>query len=679
MSKKTDISWSAIVGLDSHPTHDGAPAWRGAGFAIPLFSLRSNESMGVGDFADLKGAVDWAVATNQKMIQILPINDTTMTHTWEDSYPYNANSIFALHPQYLSIKSAGSLKDKAMQREIEREGAELNKLDMIDYERVNALKSRYTRQLYAEIGAETLDTKEFKKFFKESKHWIEAYALFSLLRDMYNTPESEKWGDDAIYSEKLRRKFCTAKSRYYNEIAYYYFVQYLLHCQLVEAHTYAQSRGVIFKGDIPIGVSRTSVDVWVSPELFRLDSQAGAPPDDFSVLGQNWGFPTYNWEEMAKDGYAWWIARFQNMAIYFDAYRIDHILGFFRIWEIPLDAVHGLLGYFNPAMPYTPDQMREWYGFYFEESYARPAINDWTLNQLFGDEANAVRERFFEADQYDQSNYHFKEEYNTQVKVVAATEKGAMQDGLLRLFTELLFIEDPHKRGQYHPRISAQQSYKYQAMNDHDKSCYNALYNDFFYHRHNDFWHYEAMRKLPTLISATSMLTCGEDLGMIPDCVASVMDTEKILSLEIQRMPKNPALEFGEPWNYPYRSVCTTSTHDMNPLRAWLKEDAGTTNRYLQRMFGRDLYNEPDYSGEICELIVKQHLYSPAMWCVLPLQDWLSIDETMRNSDPEAERINVPSNSRHYWRYRMHCTIEELLAAKELNDHIRGIIGESSR
>ncbi|MFR9503833.1 MAG: 4-alpha-glucanotransferase [Rikenellaceae bacterium] len=666
--KCQNISEDAIYVVEHEPVF-ALSAWRGAGVAIPLFSLRSEQSMGVGEFVDLKKMVDWARMTGQKIIQILPINDTTMSGTWEDSYPYNANSIFALHPQYISLKSVGTLSDKRLQAEIEKEGEALNALPKVDYEAVNALKNRYLKLLYAELGAKCFKKREYKKFFDENCYWLESYALFSLLRDKYSTPDFSLWGDEALYSDELMERY---KEECQEELGYYYFVQYHLHCQLLDARAYALKSGVAFKGDIPIGVSRTSVDVWVNPRLFRLDSQAGAPPDDFSVMGQNWGFPTYNWEEMALDGYAWWQARFSKMAEYFDAYRIDHILGFFRIWEIPLDAIHGLLGYFNPALPFTPQQMWERYGFTFEGVYTQPAINGWLLYRIFGKRSEEVIQHYLEV--VDMDSYSFKEEFNTQVKVAAAVDDETLREGLLSLFTEVLFVEDPHKTGHYHPRISAQNTFKYQAMNEYDKQRFNDLYNDFYYHLHNDYWCYEALKKLPKLISATNMLTCGEDLGMIPQCVPYVMDHEQILSLEIQRMPKNPTLLFGEPWNYPYRSVCTTSTHDMNPLRAWLLEDRDMSNKYFNHMLGVNHNMGDDCEEWLCVKIIRQHLLSPSMWTILPLQDWLSISEKYRGADPEDERINVPANSRHYWRYRMHCTIEQLIAADDLTDKISALV-----
>ena len=607
----------AIV-IDSLRPRFRITPWRGAGVAIPVFALRSNESFGVGEFNDLKLMVDWAASTGQSIIQILPVNDTTMTGTWQDSYPYNANSTFALHPQYLHLPDVGKLKDKKASARFEKLARELNALEQIDYEQVNNAKREYLRALYAQEGEKCFASKEFQEFMKGNAHWLRPYALFCALRDVNGTPDFSQWGQMATYTEQKALQY---EEEHREEVAFNHFVQFHLDRQLRKVRDYAHSKGVVLKGDIPIGISRTSVDAWVYPELFNMDSSAGAPPDDFSVMGQNWGFPTYNWTKMAEDGYAWWKARFVKMAEYFDAYRIDHILGFFRIWEVPLEAVNALLGRFNPALPYSEDEIRA-------------------------------------------NGFHFNREWHTAP--IEQTDN-------------VLFIEDKYKPGHYHPRISAHSTRMYENLTSDQKDAYNHLYNDFFYHRHNDFWYAEAMRKLPPLIEATGMLVCGEDLGMIPHCVPAVMEGEQILSLEIQRMPKDPSVEFANPQHYPYLSVCTTSTHDMNPVRAWWEEDRALSQRFFNQMLAT--WGEAPYYCEpwICELVVEQHLKSPAMLTILPWQDWVAMDGKMRRENPAEERINVPANSRHYWRYRMHMTLEELLAADEMNGLIRRKIKESGR
>lgn len=659
------------------------PAWKGAGIAIPVFSLKSEKSFGVGDFGDLKRMIDWAVKTRQKVIQILPINDTTMTHAWTDSYPYNSISIYAFHPMYADLKQMGTLKDKELATKFGNRQKELNSLPAIDYEAVNQTKWEFFRLIFKQEGEKVLSSKGFKAFFDANKEWLQPYAVFSYLRDAYRTPNFREWPRHSVFNAEEIEKMCQPETVDYPHIALYFYIQYHLHLQLLAATKYAREHGVALKGDIPIGISRNSVEAWTEPYYFNLNGQAGAPPDDFSVNGQNWGFPTYNWDVMEKDGYRWWMKRFQKMAEYFDAYRIDHILGFFRIWEIPMHAVHGLLGQFVPSIPMSREEI-ESYGFTFRDEYLLPYISETFLGQLFGPHSESVKYNFLLPT--DESGiYRMKPGFETQREVERYFDGKHdedsiwIRDGLYSLISNVLFVPDKNEEGKYHPRIGVQRDSIFRALDDCQKNAFNRLYDQYYYHRHNDFWYQQAMNKLPQLTQSTRMLVCGEDLGMIPACVSTVMNELRILSLEIQRMPKNPMYEFGHLNEYPYRSVCTISTHDMSTLRGWWEEDYLQTQRYFNTMLGHYGVAPTVATPELCEEVVRNHLNSNSILCILSFQDWLSIDRKWRNPNVEEERINLPSNPRNYWRYRMHITLEQLMKAKELNEKIVELIKYTGR
>lgn len=658
--------------------------WKGAGVAVPVFSLRSEKSFGVGDFADIRLLVDWATMTEQRIIQILPINDTTMTGTWHDSYPYSANSIYALHPQYLRLEEMGQLKDTERIEYYENIRKELNALPDVDYERINRVKNEYIQEIFNQEGDAVLASKEYGKFFNENKYWLVPYAAYRTLCSETGTPDFNQWGAYAVYDANTIASFDAPESPYCNTMRLHYFTQYHLHLQLLATRDYAHSKGVVLKGDIPIGISPRSADAWATPKYFHLNSQAGAPPDDFSVLGQNWFLPTYNWDEMDKDGYVWWKSRFSKMAEYFDAYRIDHILGFFRIWEIPMHSVHGLLGQFAPSLPMSREEI-ESYGLQFRSDFfLKPYIHSFFLEEIFGKYTDYVKETFLMPTSTCEL-YNMKPEFDTQRKVEAHfagktdADSILIRDGLYTLISNVLFVPDRNDANQYHPRIGVHNDYIYRALNDWEKSAFNRLYDHYYYHRHNDFWGWQAMKKLPQLTQSTRMLVCGEDLGMIPHCVAGVMNDLRILSLEIQRMPKDPAQAFGHPDWYPYRSVCTISTHDMSTLRGWWEEDAKLTQQFYNQMLHREGEAPRVASTDICEQVIKTHLSSNSILCILSLQDWLSIDEQWRNPDAQAERINIPANPRHYWRYRMHITLEQLLKADSVNQKIIELIEKSGR
>lgn len=645
-------------------------AYKGTGTAIPVFSLRTDNSFGVGDFADLRKMIDWAALTRQQLIQLLPVNDTSATKTWRDSYPYSAISAYALHPIYLGC-SDYPLKGKKKQNAFLKEAEDLNALSELDYEKVLSLKARYGRELFLQEKEKIFVSEEYLAFSEKNKPWLFPYICYCYLRDKQGTADFREWGSYAVYNEALLRQMVDSDTEAKEETEYWSFLQYLLHQQFSAVKRYANEKGVALKGDIPIGISRNSIDAWVAPDLYHMDTQSGAPPDDFSFFGQNWGFPTYNWQMMERDGYAWWVNRFRKMADYFDAYRIDHILGFFRIWEIPLDAVQGSLGHFRPALPFWVEEINHAGIPFDEERMVQPFIHEHFLSDIFAEHTEEVKREYLEITEWER--FKLKSHCDTQRKVKQLFDNKKddksrrIRDGLMLLCGEVLFVRDPQDHHRYHPRITAQYTHSYRYLDIHVKEAFNRLYDEFYYHRHNYFWREEAMKKLPVLISSTRMMVCGEDLGMVPDCVPSVMQELQMLSLEIERMPKDPYITFTDLQRVPYLSVCTTSTHDMSPLRLWWTENRKLTQRYYNEVLHHEGVAPAECNTAICRQIIEHHLRSSALWVILPFQDWLSIDERLRNPDIATERINMPANPEHYWRYRMHISLDDLLRETAFN------------
>lgn len=624
--------------------------WRAAGVAVPVFSLRSEHSYGVGDFGDLRRLVDWAVLTGMKVIQLLPINDTTVGHGWQDSCPYNIVSSLALHPHYIDLEAAGMLKSKQRMTKFHRRQQELNALPYSDYEAVDRVKQEYLQLLFEEKGKATLDSSDYKAFVSENEDWLRPYATWLLRND-------EQKNTDFIY-----------------------YQQYLLHAQLKAAADYARSKGVVLKGDLPIGIHVESVETKEHPELFHLDAQTGAPPDQFSVQGQNWGFPTYQWGDRLVE---WFRKRLRHMEQYFDAVRIDHVLGYFRVWEIPANDVYGTLGHFAPALPLTVGEI-EYFGLPFrKELFTRPFVNDRLIDRLFGIHAQYVRDHFLDRKAYNL--YDLKPDYDTQRKVAAyfadRRDESSLwiRDGLMRLLCDVLFVEDPRQVDMYHPRLGAVNEPIFEALGSDDKDAYLRLYNNYFYQRHSFFWGQQALKRLPAILKDSRLLVCGEDLGMLPDCVESVLDQLRILTLEIQQMPKQHGFEFAHLEANPYRSVSTISTHDMQPLRLWWQSNPERRQRFYITMLQKEGKAPDQLPAHLAEEIIARHLYCPSMLCILSLQDWLSMDGELRSKTPETERINEPSDPRNRWKYRMHLTIEQLLAAERYNGRLKTMITRSKR
>ncbi|XAR48322.1 4-alpha-glucanotransferase [Bertholletia excelsa] len=660
--------------------------WRGAGVAIPMFSVRSEADLGAGEFLDLKLLVDWAAESGFHLVQLLPINDTSVHKMWWDSYPYSSLSVFALHPLYLRVQALSASIPEEIKLEIQRAKEQLDGKD-VDYEATMAAKFSIAKKIFDLERDSILNSSSFHEFFSENEDWLKPYAAFCFLRDFFETSDHSQWGRFSVYSKDKLEKLVSKESIHYDIICFHYYIQFHLHLQLAEAAEYARMKGVVLKGDLPIGVDRNSVDTWVSPNLFRMNTSTGAPPDYFDKNGQNWGFPTYNWEEMSKDNYAWWRARLTQMAKYFSAYRIDHILGFFRIWELPEHAMTGLVGKFRPSIPLSQEEL-EREGIWDFDRLSRPYIRQEFLQEKFGASWTVMASNFL--NEFQKQRYEFKDECNTEKKIdsklKSCLEKSLLLEGednirrnLFDLLQNIVLIRDPEDARKFYPRFNLEDTSSFQDLDDHSKNVLRRLYYDYYFHRQESLWRENALKTLPVLLNSSDMLACGEDLGLIPSCVHPVMQELGLIGLRIQRMPSEPGLEFGIPSQYPYMTVCAPSCHDCSTLRAWWEEDEERRCRYFKTIVGSDRSPPCQCVPEITYFILQRHVEAPSMWAIFPLQDLLALKEEYTARPAAEETINDPTNPKHYWRYRVHVTLESLLNDKELKTTIKDLVRGSGR
>ncbi|XP_062166587.1 4-alpha-glucanotransferase DPE2 isoform X2 [Alnus glutinosa] len=660
--------------------------WRGAGVAIPMFSVRSESDLGVGEFLDLKLLVDWAVDSGFHLVQLLPINDTSVHGMWWDSYPYSSLSVCALHPLYLKVEALSESIPDDIKQEIQEAKQRLGGKD-VDYEATMATKLSIAKKIFTQEKDLILNSKSFQKFFSENEDWLKPYAAFCFLRDFFETSDHSQWGRFSQYSKNKLEKLVSKDSLHYDIICFRYYIQFHLHLQLSEAAGYARKKGVVLKGDLPIGVDRNSVDTWVYPSLFRMNTATGAPPDYFDKSGQNWGFPTYNWEEMSKDNYAWWRARLTEMAKYFTAYRIDHILGFFRIWELPEHAMTGLVGKFRPSIPLSQEEL-EREGIWDFDRLSRPYIRQELLQDKFGAYWTFIASNFL--NEYQKQCYEFREDCNTEKKIASKLKSCAEKSLLLEtenktrrdlfdLLQNIVLIRDSEDPRKFYPRFNLEDTSSFKDLDDHSKNVLKRLYYDYYFHRQESLWRQNALKTLPVLLNSSDMLACGEDLGLIPSCVHPVMQELGLIGLRIQRMPSEPDLEFGIPSQYSYMTVCAPSCHDCSTLRAWWEEDDERRRRYFKSVVGSDTLPPSQCVPDIVHFIIRQHVEAPSMWAIFPLQDLLALKEEYTARPAAEETINDPTNPKHYWRYRTHVSLESLMKDQKLKATIKDIVRGSGR
>lgn len=653
--------------------HDGfANFWyeekKRVGVSIPVFSLRSENSGGVGEFNDLKLMGAWAEKTGIQLIQILPVNDTTSSGSWEDSYPYSAISAFALHPMYLNLHTMAGNKFAQLAEKYSAVLKSYNELPDVNYPEVNRIKWNFFKEIFPIQKKQIFGSKKYREFFDKNKYWLEPYAVFCFLRDKNKTADFYTWKAYKKYSVASLNKLLKTKK---DEISIYNYLQFHLHIQLLDAVLNLKKKGISLKGDLPIGIKRASADHWQNPELFNDDLLAGAPPDAFTEAGQNWGFPTYNWNAMKKNNYRWWEFKLNHSSTYAAAIRLDHVLGFFRIWSIPKENTQGILGYFQPAIALHENDFAQRNIYFNEERFCKPYITGKLVEEIFLEESGYVKD-FFLQEKFP-GYFEFKKAFNSQKKLQEfilkrddSVQSKKLMNKLLYLHTEIILLKDMDNG--FHFRVNMQHTSSFNALDEHMKNKLNALYNEYFFSRHNELWKKNGNEILSALHKTTNLLYCGEDLGWAPAFVPAVLKDNGILSLEVQRMPKKSDALFTDLSIVPYVCAATPGTHDMPVLREWWKHDENTTQLFYNEILKIPGKAPAEASGEIIKIILEQFLRSPAMWCIFQWQDLVAINEDLRSNDPANERINDPANAGNQWNYRMHISLENMLDQNTFND-----------
>ena len=314
---------------------------RRAGVALPLFSIFSKNSVGIGEIPDLRFVIDWCNETGMSIIQLLPLNELG-----NDFSPYNAISTFALEPMYLSIKKLKEVDLKPFRKELKTLKKDFSPGGSLNYA-IKSKKLNLLRKIFSNVDLS--ENKRYKKFLEKNFHWLKYYSVFKIITDINDSKVWQEW--ELKY--KYIAPFTTEKilQTYEAEIKFYSWLQWQLYEQLTSIKKYAKSKKVFVMGDLPFLVSRNSADVWAYKNYFKLQLSAGAPPDMYFAKGQRWGMPPYNWDNISADNYGYIRRRLKYAENFYDMYRIDHFVGLFRLWTIDIktpEEYFGLTGQFDP-------------------------------------------------------------------------------------------------------------------------------------------------------------------------------------------------------------------------------------------------------------------------------------------------------------------------------------------
>lgn len=623
-----------------------------SGVAVPLFSLRSKDSVGIGEFLDLVPFGAWAKKCGLNVIQILPVNDTGY-----ESSPYSARSAFALNPVFLRLQiiiGAESFMPEIMA--LQRKFAEEPK---IRYQEIAREKRAILRKIFDSRYAFLEHNVAFLKWI-DANPWAKPYAVYAVLKERNGEASWKSWAEDSCPSPA---RVSALFRKLHVDALFQCWMQFEAEAQFKVTCDKLTESGVYLKGDIPILLNEDSADVWYNRKYFSLSDRAGAPPDMFSYSGQNWGFPTYRWDVLEQDGFKWWRDRLAEAAKFYHAYRIDHVLGFFRIWAIPECERTGILGHFSPAIPLTETNLSA-AGFRKETvAYLQnPNFSREQLREFLGMATDTCVERYFELLPFTNDRYVLKEEFRSEGAIIASGEEQSVKDGLLKVLWNRVFVPGTPE-GKFYPFW-----YWYNAPvlgtlpQGEQESLRNLI-------RANEaaqesLWYANGKKLLSVLAQATDMTVCAEDLGAVPRCVPQVLSELRINSLRVERWTRNwdaPSQPYYELSEYPRLSVATTSVHDTSTLLGLWKERDFDRNYFWSNHLHLDGPAPESLSPDTVRLLIRNIFKANSLFCIPPIQDFLALSARLSPANPEDERVNTPGTvGPQNWTYRMPCTIEAL-------------------
>ncbi len=680
-----------------------------SGIVVPLSALRSHQSPACGEYPDLAILGNLAADWNFELVQLLPVNDSGY-----QSSPYSALSAFALHPIYLRV---AELPEVACKEGIAlvRAAAELAALHADD-ERFRygpylhaklAILERVFRELAAprlglvlrsdtaQVSTESVpiqlaktgpDAETFARWI--SAHpWVKAYAVFSELKRRNGGKPWWEWEAERDPSPQRIEELWLSPDLLAGT-RFRAWLQWRAEEQFVHAARALHASGIDLMGDIPILINEDSAEVWARRSLFRLGLSAGAPPDMYAQLGQNWGFPIYDWDALAREGYGFWRERLAAASTFYTAYRIDHVLGFFRIWALSVCERTGYLGRFVPdayitrdelaARGFSPERIR-----WLSEPHLR---TEGLIRASGGDQTAAFESALCVLDRIgDEELFLFKRTIRGERDIETLAEVGqpgyggagfpaSLRDFLLASWRDRVLFEFEPER--YAAAWRYREASAWSSLSTGEQEALEELFRSKRAEGER-LWD-EAGRKILGMLCASSdMLPCAEDLGSVPPCVPQALADLGILGLRVLRWTR----EWGKPGDpyvplasYPELSVACPSVHDSSTLREWWEREADRDAVWA--LVGGEGSAPPRLEPEVAACILGALARSASRIVAFPLQDLLALGRAFRSADPAAERINVPGSVNEWnWGWRLPATLEAIAADRTLAEATRGLAG----
>jgi len=645
------------------------------GVVVPVGALRTKNGIGVGEFSDLAEFAIFCKKMRLGLIQILPVNDTGF-----ESSPYSSLTAFGLHPLYLSIEGLNEFKNAgdSVKSRIKKAREKFDSYKRFSHYEVLKEKLEICREIYEankkdivkDAGSGALSG------WIEKNTWVKEYAVYRRLKEKNEQKSWKDWKEYSAVTPADIDKLWKDKSLAEDHI-FWVWLQEALDTQFSNASKAITAAGLIMEGDLPILMNEDSCDVWANPDIFIQGLSAGAPPDMYSPEGQNWGFPIYNWEAQEKDNFSWWKKRLAVAEKYYQAYRIDHVLGFFRIWASSHSDYSSALGRFVPYMPVTTGDLKR---LGYDRNKIRwvsqphiPTGEIWdTLKANWGslyneEEIKTAADKVFSralTRVNEEELWIFKKKIKGEKDIDALKLHPAVRNYLLGTWKNRLFLE--YQKGRFFPVWYFRESKAYKSLPQNEKNELEELLEKRRV-RSERVWSKLGLKLLSILVESSPMLPCAEDLGAVPACVPRVLSKLKILGLRVVRWFRawdrdgSPYIQFDE---YPALSVCTPAVHDSSTVREWWEREAdqGQFSGFIGVPSLPRIYNPGT-----AKVILSKTASARSRYRVFQIQDLLHLSNNWYSENPADERVNVPGTANDFnWTYRLPAQINEIAKDKEL-------------
>ena len=661
------------------------------GIVVPLSALYTKECPSCGDFLALKDLADFCQKAGFSIVQLLPVNDTGT-----QSSPYSGLSAFALHPLFIRISALPEFKaamksNKAFSTEYKNFEKNFEYKRRFNYAEVLSEKVKLLHLLFNYIEKKNAkDEAEAAKLNKElaefvSKNlWIIPYAVFKNIKDENMQASWKSWEPSLqkLSYDQIKLKWQNKAKKSSHD--FFVWCQLRASQQFKEGAECLRAKNIILKGDIPILMNEDSVDCWTYPEFFRQELRAGSPPDGGNPMGQNWGFPTYDWDRLEADEFTWWKDRIKTSAQYYDAFRIDHILGFFRIWAASEKDTTAYLGHTIPYADFSHKTLND-LGFSDDRIkwLSEPHIPTGTIESITWnhDEATAVLEKLCDRVNSEEL-WNFKKEIEGDKEIYAMHffddegKDNAIKNALAEKWRDRSLIQI--KKDHFVKVYTFQNSTAWKTLSWEEQEKLKKLFAETEV-KENELWGKQAETTLSAIVHASDMIPCAEDLGVNLAVMPEVLKKLDILSLKVIRWtrewekPGQPYIPFAD---YPELSVATTSVHDSSTLRQWWNQEKDSVWAFLNSL---QADNKPDgnsaFIPEIAEFIMRAFAKCKSSLLINPLQDYLFLEHSFYLENENDERINIPGSVNDFnWTYRIPVTISEMAENKGLLNKIKTIV-----